>query len=101
MRRFLAGISPLSRVDWIGRPLLVAQGANDPRVPRTESAQMVAALERRRIPVWYLEAADEGHGFRKKSNSDYLRQVWVEFLRRYLLREEPRDPPSVAAGGGA
>jgi dipeptidyl aminopeptidase/acylaminoacyl peptidase len=103
MRRFLEQISPLNRVERMARPLLVAQGANDPRVPASESEQMVAALERQGTPVWYVVAQDEGHGFRKKSNSDYLREVWVEFVRRYLLRAGPsalREAPVPAPDSG-
>ncbi len=82
MRRFLTEISPATRVERINKPLLVAQGANDPRVPKSESDQIVAALEARGTPVWYVVAADEGHGFRKKSNTDYMQAVFIEFLRR-------------------
>lgn len=94
MRRFLEEISPLARVGEVDTPLLVAQGANDPRVPRTESEQMVQALEENGTPVWYLLATDEGHGFHKKANTDYLRAVWIEFIQRFLL------PPAPAAGSG-
>jgi dipeptidyl aminopeptidase/acylaminoacyl peptidase len=87
MRRILEEISPANRADRLKRPLLVAQGANDPRVPLSESDQIVAAVGRRGTPVWYLVAADEGHGFAKKSNADYLRAVWVEFIERCLLED--------------
>ena len=65
------------------------QGGNDPRVPRTESEQMVSRLERRGTPVWYLMARDEGHGFRKKPNVDYLFYSTVAFVRRFLLGSAP------------
>jgi dipeptidyl aminopeptidase/acylaminoacyl peptidase len=86
MRAFLESISPLNHVDKIAKPLLVVQGLNDPRVPHTESEQIVAALRKRGTPVWYLMAHDEGHGFAKKPNADYLFYATVEFARQTLLR---------------
>jgi dipeptidyl aminopeptidase/acylaminoacyl peptidase len=86
MRQILEQISPANRVDRITKPLLVAQGANDPRVPLSESDQIVAAVEKKGVPVWYVVGKDEGHGFRKKSNVDYMRAVMVEFVRRNLLK---------------
>lgn len=94
MRAVLEAISPANRPERLTRPLLVAQGANDPRVPLSESDQIVAAVAARGTPVWYLVAADEGHGFAKKSNADYLRVVWVEFLERCLKGD------GFAAGNG-
>lgn len=87
MRAFLESISPANRADRIRKPLLVVQGANDPRVPRSESEQMVATVRRHGVPVWYLLAMDEGHGFRKKGNADYLFFAQVEFVKRHLLGE--------------
>jgi dipeptidyl aminopeptidase/acylaminoacyl peptidase len=65
--------------------MLISQGLNDPRVPASESEQIVAALRERDIPVWYVLARDEGHGFRKKVNRDYLMAATVLFLERHLL----------------
>jgi dipeptidyl aminopeptidase/acylaminoacyl peptidase len=87
MRAFLEGIAPAKRASRITKPLLVTQGANDPRVPLSESDQIVAAVKNNGVPVWYLVAKDEGHGFGKKSNTDYQRAVVMEFVRRYLLGE--------------
>ncbi len=87
MRAFLERISPANRVEQITKPLLVAQGANDPRVPLSESDQIVAALEDQGTPVWYVVAANEGHGFRKKVNADYLLALRLEFIRQVLLGE--------------
>ena len=84
MRAFLESISPLNRVAEIDTPLLISQGLNDPRVPASESAQIVAALKDRGVPVWYVLANNEGHGFRRKANRDYLTAVTVEFLRERL-----------------
>jgi dipeptidyl aminopeptidase/acylaminoacyl peptidase len=68
--------------------LLVAQGANDPRVPASESEQIVKALESRGVPVWYLLGKNEGHGFQKKTNTDFQRAVLVHFMREFLLGEK-------------
>lgn len=61
------------------------QGANDPRVPRSEAEQIVRSLRERNGTVWYLLANDEGHGFRKKFNRDYLSRATTVFLERYLV----------------
>ncbi len=60
--------SPLYHVDRIRVPLLIIQGANDPRVKQQESDQIVAALHQKSLPVEYLLASDEGHGFRQYIN---------------------------------
>ena len=88
MYEFLEKISPLNNVGKIKIPMLIVQGGNDPRVPRTEAAQMSAALKANNIPVWYLEAKDEGHGFRKKSNSDFQFYSTILFVKKYLLEVE-------------
>jgi len=86
MAAFLERISPLGQASEIRKPLLVVQGRNDPRVPVTESEQMVEAIRAQGGTVWYLMAKDEGHGFAKKSNQDFLFLTFVEFLKRYLIR---------------
>ncbi|HEY0781571.1 MAG TPA: prolyl oligopeptidase family serine peptidase [Thermoanaerobaculia bacterium] len=85
MREFLERISPANHADRIKVPLLVAAGANDPRVPVTESDQIVAAIKKNNVPVWYVVAKDEGHGYQKKSNTDYLRAAEIAFIREHLL----------------
>ena len=85
MRAFLESIAPLNRVAVMTTPLLISQGLNDPRVPASESEQILAALKKQGVPVWYVLAKDEGHGFRKKSNRDYLTAVTAMFLERHLL----------------
>ena len=87
MAAFLERISPLNRVEQIRSPLLIFQGANDPRVPASESAQIHDALREREVPVWYVLAHDEGHGFRKKENTDYSLAATVLFLERFVLGE--------------
>lgn len=84
MRLFLEAISPLNRAHEIATPLLISQGLNDPRVPASESEQIVAALRAQNVPVWYVLAKDEGHGFRKKINRDYLMAATALFLKQHL-----------------
>jgi dipeptidyl aminopeptidase/acylaminoacyl peptidase len=91
MRAFLEGIAPVNHAKKITKPLLVSQGANDPRVPLAESDQIVAAVRGNGVPVWYIVARDEGHGFGKKTNTDYQRAVLFEFVRKFLLEGEPGE----------
>jgi dipeptidyl aminopeptidase/acylaminoacyl peptidase len=84
MRAYLQRISPLTNAARISKPLLVVQGLNDPRVPASESQQMVAKIRARGGEVWYLAAKDEGHGFRKKANRDFYQKTIVTFLERQL-----------------
>ncbi len=86
MNEFLESISPTNHVEKIQKPLLVVQGFNDPRVPVTESEQMVEKIRENGGTVWYLMAKDEGHGFKKKSNSDYYRNSVILFLEQFLLK---------------
>ena len=89
-RRFLASRSPLSRVDSIVRPLLIGQGANDPRVTQAESDQIVNAMKERGIPVTYLLYPDEGHGFVRPENDLSFMAVAEAFLAKSLGgRHEP------------
>jgi dipeptidyl aminopeptidase/acylaminoacyl peptidase len=85
MAAFFETIAPINNADKITKPLFIVQGGNDPRVPRTESQQMADKLRGNGTTVWYLEAADEGHGFRKKNNLDFQRNATVLFMERYLL----------------
>ena len=87
MRAFLQSISPLNHVEKITTPLLISQGLNDPRVPASESEQIVEALRDQGVPAWYVLAKNEGHGFRKKANRDYMSAATSLFLRRELLGE--------------
>jgi dipeptidyl aminopeptidase/acylaminoacyl peptidase len=85
MREFLLGISPMNHAQKISKPLFIVQGRNDPRVPYTESEQMVATVRGKGGPVWYLLADDEGHGFAKKRNQDFQFYATVAFMRSHLL----------------
>jgi dipeptidyl aminopeptidase/acylaminoacyl peptidase len=82
MRVFLNRISPLNNALQIRRPLLVVQGLNDPRVPPSESQQMVYRIRAKGGEAWYLAAKDEGHGFRKKANQDVYFQTAAMFLNK-------------------
>jgi dipeptidyl aminopeptidase/acylaminoacyl peptidase len=87
---FLKSRSPLTFVDRIRIPLLIAQGANDPRVKRSESEQIVAAMKAKGIPHEYLVFEDEGHGFAKPENRLRFYAVAERFLARHLGgRSEP------------
>ncbi|MDR3634702.1 MAG: S9 family peptidase [Isosphaeraceae bacterium] len=85
MKVHLEAISPLTNAAKIKVPLLIVQGKNDPRVPLTEAEQILAAVRKNGGPVWYVLGKDEGHGFAKKTNQDYLQAAEVLFLKRYLL----------------
>jgi dipeptidyl aminopeptidase/acylaminoacyl peptidase len=80
MRSFLRRISPLTNAERITRPLLVVQGKNDPRVPVSEAESIVNTVRAKGGEVWYLLAADEGHGYRKKRNRDAYYQTFAQFL---------------------
>ena len=86
MAEFLEKIAPLNNARKITKPLFVVQGANDPRVPKSEADQIVDTLKKQGTPVWYLLANDEGHGFAKKKNADYQFYSTVQFMREYLLK---------------
>lgn len=87
MRQFLIDISPLTKANQIQQPMLVVHGANDPRVPLSEAEQLVATLQASDVPVWYLVADDEGHGFSKKQNIDYQFYTTILFMKEFLLGE--------------
>lgn len=87
MAAFHDRIAPLNNAARITSPLFVAQGFNDPRVPWTEAEQIVKAVRGNGGDVWYLMYKDEGHGFRKKSNSDYFGAASALFWQKYLIAE--------------
>lgn len=82
---FFQRISPLHNAHRIQAPLFVAHGRNDPRVPHTEAEQIFQAVRDGGHPAWFLMFDDEGHGFAKKSNSDYFGAAAVMFWQQYLL----------------
>jgi dipeptidyl aminopeptidase/acylaminoacyl peptidase len=83
-RERLRRISPLFHAKNIKKPLLVVQGANDPRVLKVESDEMVQAVRDNGVPVEYIVFPDEGHGFRKKENRIKAAEAYRKFLDRYL-----------------
>lgn len=84
MRAHLEKISPNNNVEKINVPMFVVQGENDPRVPVTEAEQIVKALRDNGKPVWYMNALNEGHGYRKKENRDIYTQAVVLFFKEFL-----------------
>ena len=77
-------ISPLNMSDRMKKPMMIYQGANDPRVPQSESEQMVAKLRAQGAEVWYVLAKDEGHGVHKKQNAEAVRATEIVFLQKVL-----------------
>jgi len=86
MREFQIAISPLTNASKIAKPLFVIHGKNDPRVPLNEAEQIVETVRQNGIPVWYLMAKDEGHGFSKKPNVDFQFYATVMFIQEFLLK---------------
>ena len=84
MEKFLQRISPNNNVEQITVPMFVVQGQNDPRVPVTEAEQIVKSLRESGKKVWYMNALNEGHGYRKKENRDIYQQAVVLFLKENL-----------------
>ncbi len=82
-RAFLRRISPMTNAERISRPVLIVHGKNDPRVPAAEAEQMMYRLRSKGGEVWYLQANDEGHEFRKKSNSDAYYLTFAQFLMSF------------------
>ena len=91
----LREISPVFHADKIKRPLIVLQGANDPRVIKPESDDIVAAVKKNGVPVEYIVFADEGHGFSKKKNQIEGYGAVLKFLDQYLKGKQGRTivPP--------
>ena len=86
MREFLLKISPANNADRIRKPLFVIHGKNDPRVPLNEAEQIVATVRKNQVPVWYLMAKDEGHGFSKKKNVDFQFYATVTYVKETLFK---------------
>jgi dipeptidyl aminopeptidase/acylaminoacyl peptidase len=93
-RAYLEKTAPLNNAEKIRKPVYAVVGKNDPRVPWTESRQILDKLKGNGTPTWFLMANDEGHGYAKKKNQDFLFYSTIMFVRQYLLGE-----PGVAAGG--
>jgi dipeptidyl aminopeptidase/acylaminoacyl peptidase len=87
MRAFLTRISPVNNAQKIKAPLFVVGGLNDPRVRYTEGEQIVVAARKNGVAVWYLLADNEGHGFARKVNADFLFYAMAVFFREKLLKD--------------
>ncbi len=85
IRDFLTSIAPINHAKAITKPIFVIQGLMDPRVPYSESEQIVKTLKNINTPVWFLTAKNEGHGFSNKENVDFLFYATTEFIKRHLL----------------
>ena len=83
-KQLLAERSPLTHVAKITKPLLIGQGANDPRVKQAESDQIVKAMQEKKIPVTYVLFPDEGHGFARPENGKAFNAVAEGFLAQCL-----------------
>jgi dipeptidyl aminopeptidase/acylaminoacyl peptidase len=83
-KSFLTQRSPLTFADRIKKPLLIGQGANDPRVKQAESDQIVKAMQDKKIPVTYVLFPDEGHGFARPENRMSFNAVAEGFLSQHL-----------------
>ncbi len=85
MRAFLERIAPANNAGKISKPLFVIAGKNDPRVPMSESENMVKIVRGNGTPVWWLLGKNEGHGFRKKQNTDFQFYSTILFVKQFLL----------------
>lgn len=87
----LVATSPLFHAEEIRKPLLVVQGANDPRVTKAESDEIVEAVKKHNVPVEYVVFSDEGHSFTKKKNQIEANRRILEFLDKYLKGSEAEE----------
>jgi dipeptidyl aminopeptidase/acylaminoacyl peptidase len=85
VRAYLEAIAPMNHVDRIKKPIFAVVGKNDPRVPWSESRQILDKLNAQGTPTWFLMANDEGHGYAKKKNQDFQFYATIMFVKRYLL----------------
>ncbi|OGC78095.1 MAG: hypothetical protein A2Z27_03960 [candidate division Zixibacteria bacterium RBG_16_50_21] len=88
-KKFFYDRSPLNFADRIVRPLFVIHGANDPRVKKSESDQIVEAARKNNVPVEYMVFPDEGHGLRKRENQIKAFKAVAGFLDKYILMRQP------------
>jgi len=86
MAEYFEKIAPLNNAEKITKPMFIVQGKNDPRVPYTEAEQMRDKIKKNNGTVWFLMANDEGHGFQKKNNVDFLFYATVQFIKDFLLK---------------
>ena len=93
MRAYLEKIAPMNHLDAMHKPIFAVVGKNDPRVPWSESRQILDKLNAQGTPTWFLMANDEGHGYAKKKNQDFLFDAEVMFIQKYLL-DQNQGPPA-------
>jgi dipeptidyl aminopeptidase/acylaminoacyl peptidase len=93
MRSFFETINPAAHAEKIGTALLIVHGKNDPRVPFSEAEQIARKVRATGRPVWTLYASNEGHGFQKKDNRDYLAAVQTVFLEQNLIGDGKKSKP--------
>ena len=86
MRAWMEAIAPVNNAQKIRVPMFIVHGRNDPRVPVQEAEQIAATVEKNAVPVWLMIAENEGHGFAKKENADYLFYARLLFLQDRLLK---------------
>jgi len=87
MREYLEKIAPFNNTEKIHKPLFAVVGKNDPRVPWTESRQILDKMKNSGVTTWFLMANDEGHGYSKKKNQDFQFYATIMFVRTFLLGE--------------
>ncbi len=95
-KEFLKSISPLFSVDNITRPLFVVQGAQDPRVKKQESDQIVSAMKKKGLEVYYMVKENEGHGFRNQENQIEFYKSLEAFLGKYLGGKSLSDQSNIS-----
>lgn len=88
MREYLERIAPFNNWQKITKPVFAVVGKNDPRVPYTESRQLLDRMKNSGVTTWFLMANDEGHGYAKKKNQDFQFYATVMFVKRFLLNEQ-------------
>ena len=87
MRAYLEKIAPFNNSEKIRKPLFAVVGKNDPRVPWSESRQILDKMKNSGVTTWFLMANDEGHGYAKKKNQDFQFYATIMFVRTFLLGE--------------
>jgi dipeptidyl aminopeptidase/acylaminoacyl peptidase len=92
MQAVFARINPMSNAHKIRSSLLVAHGRNDPRVPFSEAEQIAPIVRKNGVDVWTVYADNEGHGFARRDNRDYLNAAVVLFLQQHLVGDRPAQP---------
>jgi dipeptidyl aminopeptidase/acylaminoacyl peptidase len=88
MREYLERIAPVNNWQKIKKPIFAVVGKNDPRVPYSESRQLLERMKDSGVTTWFLMANDEGHGYAKKKNQDFQFYATIMFVRRFLLNDQ-------------